>query len=616
MLDPSKAPQTLAELAQRAFVSFQSRPCLGVKDRESKEYKYLTYGQVGLRARYVAGGLLDLGLERGDRAAIISENRPEWAIADFACQLSGVISVPLFSTLPSAQIEGILRDCGARLVFVSDKSQRAKIEEIRDRLPELQHVVVMDEADTVESTLSYASLEKNGQEYFEARIGAFESMWPAAAPDDVATIIYTSGTTGEPKGVMLCHRNIGSNIEGICKLLTDAYGQNGQMPEGEIFLSFLPLAHIFERTAGFWVPMRLGAAIAYTESLRTVDRNLQEVRPTFMFCVPRLYESMREKLLGAASSLPEGKQEKYLDALQLAKKAGAARGGILVGGKPSPGLGLGESLKYKLYDMAVYSKVREKFGGRLRAFVSGGAPMSADIGALFTGLGVTILEGYGLTETSPVIAVNRPGHVKLGTVGEILPGVEVKIADDGEILARGPSIMKGYWNKPKETADAVNSEGWFHTGDIGVLENNYLKITDRKKDLLVLANGKKVAPAPIEMHLAQSKYISQVVLLGDKQKAVSALIVPQMEVLRVFAAKQNLGIEEDCELVKAPAVLKLMRDEIDSLSRDLADFEKVRKFSLVSEAFTVEGGELTPTLKVKRRVVAEKHAALVGTVED
>lgn len=616
MLDPSKAPPTLAELAQRSFVAFQTRPCLGIKDRETKEYKYLSYAQIGQRARHIAGGLLELGLERGDRAAIVSENRPEWAIADFACQLSGIISVPLFSTLPAVQIEGILRDCGAKLVFVSDKNQRAKIEEIRDRLPDLQHVVVMDEADSIESTVSYASVEANGQKYFEAHPGAFESMWPAASADDVATIIYTSGTTGEPKGVMLCHRNITANIEGIHKLLTDAYGHNGQMSEGEIFLSFLPLAHIFERTAGFWVPMRLGAAIAYTESLRTIDKNLGEVQPTFMFCVPRLYESMREKMLSAASSLPEGKQEKYLDALQLARKAGAARGGITIDGKPAPSLSLGENLKFKLYDMAVYSKVREKFGGRLRAFVSGGAPMSSDIGALFTGLGVTILEGYGLTETSPVIAVNRPGHVKLGTVGEVLPGVEVKIADDGEILARGPSIMKGYWNKPQETGDAIDGEGWFHTGDIGVLENNYLKITDRKKDLLVLANGKKVAPAPIEMRLVESKYISQVVLLGDKQKAVSALIVPQMEALRVFAAKQNLGIEDDTELVQSPDVLKLMRAEIDAMSKDLADFEKIKKFSLVSQAFTVEGGEMTPTLKIKRRVVAEKYASLIGPIED
>jgi long-chain acyl-CoA synthetase len=343
---------------------------------------------------------------------------------------------------------------------------------------------------------------------------------------------------------------------------------------------------------------------------------MQEVQPTFMFCVPRLYETIRDKLVAQAATLPAGKQDKYLDALQLAKKAGAAKGGLLVDGKPAPGLGLIENLKYKVYDAAVYSKIREKFGGRLKAFVSGGAPMPPELGALFFGVGLTILEGYGLTETSPVLAVNLPGRVRLGTVGEVLPGVEIRIAEDGEILARGNSIMKGYWNKPQETKAIIDAEGWFHTGDIGQLTDGYLQITDRKKDLLVLANGKKVAPLPIETRLSQSSYISQVVLLGDTQKAVSALIVPQMDAVRVYAAKQNLGIDNDAELLQASAITKLIRDEIDAISEDLADFEKIKKFTLLQNSFTVEGGELTPTLKIKRRVIAEKYAQIIsGTAE-
>jgi long-chain acyl-CoA synthetase len=610
MLDPTKAPQTLAELAQRSFVHFVDRPCLGAKDRATKAYKYLTYGEVAARVRHVAGGLTDLGMVRGDRAAILAESRPEWAIADLACQMLGVASVPLFSTLPSSQIAGILRDSGARLVFVSDAAQRQKVESVREQLPDLEHIVVMDADDAVAGTTAFAALEAAGAKYFETRPGEFEMIWPAAAADDVATIIYTSGTTGEPKGVMLSHRNLIANIEPISQLLQKFYGM-----QDDTFLSFLPLAHIFERTAGFYVPIRLGCAIAYTESLRTVDKNMQEVQPTFMFCVPRLYETIRDKLVAQASTLPAGKQEKYLDALQLAKKAGASRGGLRLNGQAAPGLSLMENLKYKVYDAMVYSKIREKFGGRLKAFVSGGAPMPPELGALFFGVGITILEGYGLTETSPVIAVNVPGRVRLGTIGEILPGVEVKIAPDGEILARGPSIMKGYWNKPQETKEAIDAEGWFHTGDIGVLEDGYLSITDRKKDLLVLANGKKVAPLPIETRLSQSSYINQVVLLGDKQKAVSALIVPQLDALRLYAAKQNLGINDDAELLASPAITKVIRDEIDAISGDLADFEKVKKFTLLPNSFTVEGGELTPTLKIKRRVIAEKYASLLGNGE-
>ncbi|MBV9468349.1 MAG: AMP-binding protein, partial [Abitibacteriaceae bacterium] len=301
-------------------------------------------------------------------------------------------------------------------------------------------------------------------------------------------------------------------------------------------------------------------------------------------------------------------QTKYLDALELAKKAGAAKGHL----EGAPALSMMEQIKYRVYDAKVYSKIRERFGGRLRAFVSGGAPMSPELGALFLGLGINILEGYGLTETSPVIVVNRPGRVRLATVGEPLKAVEVKIAEDGEILTRSDSVMKGYWNKPEATAEAIDSEGWFHTGDIGEFKDGYLKITDRKKDLLVLANGKKVAPAPIEMKLALSPYIAQVVLLGDKQKAVSALIVPKMEAVRSYAKQENIEAGDDAELLKTPQITKLLRKEVDSLTDDLADFERIRKINLIPDAFTVENGELTPTLKVKRRVVAEKYGHLIA----
>ena len=606
MLDPKKPPVTLAEMAQRSFVQHAARPFLGAKNKGESDYKYATYGEVALRVRDVAGAVLQLGLGRGDRAAILSENRPEWAIADLACQMTGIISVPFYSTLPSNQILTILRDCGATLIFVSNASQLKKIAEIQNELPHLKHIVLFDAVENSQ-TISFSDLEKRGQEYWAQNAGGYETLWPAALPDDTATIIYTSGTTGEPKGVMLSHRNILANVETIVTSIA--------LSSADSFLSFLPLAHIYERTAGYYLPTRLGSSVAYCESLFTVDKNLREVKPTIMFCVPRLYESMREKLFSAAKSLPENQQEKYLDALALAQKAGAHKGKI----QGAPSLGLMEQVKYKVYDLKVYAKVREKFGGNLRYFVAGGAPLPPQLGALFLGMGVVILEGYGLTETSPVIAVNRPGEVHLGTVGKVLENLEVKIEIDGEICVKGASIMKSYWNKEEATRDVLTADGWFHTGDIGVLENGILKITDRKKDLLVLANGKKVAPAPIEMEMSQSQYISQIVLVGDKLKAVAALIVPHFEHLKTWAGEQNFqqGIDGDDnqKLLAEPAVIQLFKAEVEKYSSGLADFERVKKIALLPDAFTVENGEMTPTLKIKRKIVSEKYGHLVGGEE-
>jgi len=599
MLDPQKAPTTLAEMAQRSFVQNVARPFLGSKIKGQTEYTYATYGAVALRVRETAGGLIALGLERGDRVGILSENRPEWAIADLACQMSGMVTVPFYSTLPANQIAVILRDSGAKLVFVSSEAQLKKIQEVREELPDLQFVVVFDAVES-EGVQQLTALETQGREHWEKNPGGFETLWIAALPNDTATIIYTSGTTGEPKGVMLSHRNILSNIEQFTIAVS--------LSSSDSFLSFLPLAHVYERTAGYYLPTWLGASIAYCESLFTVDKNLREVNPTFMLSVPRLYESIHEKLFSAASSLPESQREKYLDALALAKKAGAHKGGL----PDSPGLSLMEKIKYKIYDIKVYSKIREKFGSRLRFFVAGGAPLPPQLGALFLGMDIVILEGYGLTETSPVIAVNRPGHVHLGTVGKVLENLEVKIAADGEICVRGASVMKGYWNKEEATKEIVTSDGWLQTGDVGELKDGILKITDRKKDLLVLANGKNVAPAPIEMSLSQSEYIQQIVLLGDKLKAVGALVVPHFENLKKWAKEQKIEGDDHGQLVANPAVNKLLKTEIEKYSDGLADFERVKKVVLLPEPFSVENGEMTPTLKIKRRVVAQKYGNLLG----
>ncbi|MBW3636899.1 MAG: long-chain fatty acid--CoA ligase, partial [Armatimonadetes bacterium] len=527
MFDPTRAPATLPEMAHRAFANFAARPYLGQKNKTTKQYEFSTYAEIATRVRHLSGAFLKHDFERGTRVAIVGENAIEWALVDLAAQMCGLILVPMFATLPAVQIKTILADCGASAIFVSDEKQLAKIEEIRAQLPDLKHVWTFAQI---------ADLEAEGAAFLEEKVGIYEATWPAAMPDDTATIIYTSGTTGEPKGVMLSHRNFIANAQGIVEIAP-------HLDENEVFLSFLPLAHVYERLAGHFLPLRLGASIAYCESLFTVDKNLVEVRPTMMACVPRLYESSREKLL-SATGVPAEKRAAYFAALDLAIKAGRHKGGIA----GAPALSFGEKIKFALYNRLVYSKIRERFGGRLKHFISGGAPMSAELGALFLGVGLEILEGYGLTETSPVIAVNLPGKPVLGTVGPPLPGVEVKIAEDGEILTRGACRMKGYWEKPEENAAAIDPDGWFHTGDIGTLDGGNLKITDRKKDLLVLANGKKVAPQPIEIRLQESRYIAQAVLLGDSQKAVMALLVPNFATLHEWATKENLSVEDDAAL--------------------------------------------------------------------
>lgn len=605
MLDPNKSPATLPEMAQRSFVKFANERCLGAKGADGN-YQFATYKEIAERVRLTAGGLLSLGIERGDRVAILSESRPEWAIADLACHMIGAIVVPLFSTLPPPQVQYILEDSGAKVVFVSDAKQKQKLDAIATEIANVSHVVTTQEdaatpiPQSEAKVVAFRELEKRGEIHLAQHPDDYEASWPAAQANDVATIIYTSGTTGNPKGAMLMHKNIIADLEAVLASIKE-------LKQQDTFLSFLPLAHVYERTAGYYLPIRIGAPIAYCESLFTVDKNMAEVRPNVMFCVPRLNETMRDKIVGQAKTLPEGKREKFQEALELAKKAGAHQGGL----PDAPGLSLGEKLKHKVFDAMVYSKIREKFGGQLWAFVSGGAPMSPDIGALFLGMGIEILEGYGLTETSPVISVNRPGKVKLGTVGPILEGVEVKIAEDGEICVRGNTVMKGYWNKPDETREAIDSEGWFHSGDLGSLDDGYLRITGRKKDLLVLANGKKVAPAPIELKMAESAFVQQIVLLGDKQKAVSALVVPHMERVKEWAAQNQVQAENDADLLKQSAVQQLFRKEIDDQSGALADFEKIRKVALLNEPFSVERGEMTPTLKIKRNVIAEKYGSLV-----
>ena len=596
---------TINQAFQRSVEARGDHPYLLAK--EKGVYQPHTYREIAGKVRQFALGLRAVGAEPGDRVALLSENRPEWAIADLALQSAGMINVPLFATLPPPQIEYILRDSGARYLLVSTEKQLQKASALRDRLPDLRRVIVFDQLPgrTADGwVLEFREVLSRGERYGEAHPHLYEQQQAAVRPHDLATIIYTSGTTGPPKGAMLSHWNCMSNVEACCQAI--------DIGPDDVFLSFLPLSHVFERTVSHYLPMYLGATVAYVESLFAISRNLAEVRPTVMASVPRLYEKMYEDLCKRVEKYPPRKRALVAWAFDLARAYAAAC-------QAHQPLSLGFRLRYWIADRLVFSQIRRSLGGRLRFFVSGGAPLAPELSRFFYGCGITILEGYGLTESSPVITTNRSREtLKIGTVGPPIPGVEVKLAEDGEILTRGPHVMQGYYRRPEATAEVIDADGWLHTGDIGRLdEDGYLTITDRKKDMLVLSNGKNVYPAPIENRLKTSPFIDQVLLLGDRQKSVTALIVPAFEALESFARRENLLYNDRRDLVRHEAVERLFKQEIDRLSDGyLADFERVKRFRLLPEEFSQEKEEVTPTLKLKRKVIQEHYADLIAEMAD
>jgi long-chain acyl-CoA synthetase len=561
-----------------------------------KVYQDISYATLAERIKHFCLGLTELGMQKGDRVALLSENRPEWAITDLATLAGGGVTVPMFSTLTSAQVEYIVRDSGAKILCVSSERQLQKIKDWDTNVPTgLQHIVIFDELQD-DSVRTFDQVCELGQQV-ENGDQAYQQASDAVEPDDLASIIYTSGTTGDPKGAMLTHSNFMSNVQAATGVVT--------ITPDDIFLSFLPLSHVFERMGGHYLPLSSGATIAYAESLFTIRQDMQDVRPTIMMSVPRLYEGMHERILRSVKEGSPTKQKIFHWSVGVGSKVSQA---IQQKKKPSPIL----SLKANIANKLVFQKLKAVTGGRLRFFVSGGAPLSKAIAEFFHAAGILILEGYGLTETSPVISVNCPDRWKFGTVGPVVPGVEVEIAEDGEILSRGPHIMQGYFNKPSDTAEAIDADGWFHTGDIGEIDaEGFLTITDRKKNILVLSNGKNVAPQPIENQLKQSPYISEIMLLGDQRSTVSALIVPSFDELKEFAAEQQLEAEDIPALLQTQEVQRLIRSEINQYSADFADFERVRRFTLVAEEFSEKSGEMTPTLKLKRSVVMENHKAAI-----
>jgi long-chain acyl-CoA synthetase len=586
---PRPAPGTVNQLFFDAIDRFQKPDALQYK--AGGTWHQLSHATVEERTRRVTLGLRALGVQRGDRVAILAENSPWWAITDYGCLTGGMTDVPIYPTLPAEQIPHILNDSGTVALVLSTPQQAEKIASIRSQVPQLRHVISLCEPAPPGCDLTMAELQQRGQaEESPARNAAWRAEALTVAPDDLMTLIYTSGTTGNPKGVMLTHDNLHSNVV-AARTKIPFTGK-------DTMLSFLPLSHIFERMVDY-LAWATGSSIAYAESIDTVPFNMQEVRPTLMCAVPRLYEKMYARVFENAAAGGALKKRIFFWARSVAdrwadeKLAGREPGGLL-------------AAQYRLALKLVFSKLQERTGGRLRYFVSGGAPLSPEINKFFYAAGLVILEGYGLTETSPMIAVNTPEHFRIGTVGKVCEGVEVQIAADGEILSRGPHIMRGYYNAPEATAEAIDAEGWFHTGDIGALEDGYLRITDRKKDIIVTAGGKNIAPQPIENRIKTNKYVTEAVMLGDKRKYPVLLVVPNFDQLEKWAAYKNILWTDRAQLLEMPTIQKKMEKEVRRQIEGLASYETPKKIALLEHEFSIERGELTPSMKVKRRVV-DRH---------
>jgi len=594
---PRPAPGTLTQLFFEAVSKFNRPDALQVK--EGGSYKPISHSEIATRVRHAARGMSGLGARRGDRVAILAENRPEWAIADYACLTAGLTDVPIYPTLPAEQIAYILKDSGTVGAFVSNREQAEKIRQIRSQVPGLRWVISFDELGPL-ADMSIRTLEKRGAEgETKEAIDRFRADALSVRPDDLATLIYTSGTTGEPKGVMLTHDNIYSNVMASMK----AIPFDGR----DVGLSFLPLSHIFERMAGHYMMFATGTSIAYAESIDTVPVNLAEVRPTLVLSVPRLFEKMYARILETALTGGFLKKKIFFWARGVAERWANEK---LAGREPTGALAKQYSIAQKL----VFSKLKARTGGRLRYFVSGGAPLSPDINKFFYAAGLEILEGYGLTETSPVITVNTPENFRIGTVGKPIDGVEVKIAPDGEILTRGPHVMKGYYNKPEATREVMGADGWLHTGDIGELRDGFLAITDRKKDIIVTAGGKNIAPQPLENKVKTNKYVAQAVMLGDKRKFLSMLIVPNFDQLEKWAMKRNIIWTDRAQLLRMPTIQAKMQKEVDEELAGAAHFEMPKKIGLLEHDFSIERGELTPKLSVKRRVIDKHYKTLIDSL--
>ncbi|MCE2502738.1 MAG: long-chain fatty acid--CoA ligase [Chlorobi bacterium] len=603
---------TIAEMFRVVTSKMSGQKSNAFLVKKDGNYHSISYDRLYHDVEALGLGLRSLGFSRGDHIGLMSENRPEWVLTDFACACIGVADVPIFPILTPEQVAHVFNNANAAAVVCSNKYQLGKLLKVIDHIPSLLYVVVMqsdglEEVDTRGlGSVSIITLEDviaKGRAIAESSPDQLDELIKRVQPDDLLTLIYTSGTTGNPKGVMLTHRNLVANIAGAAAVMP--------IDDTDVVLSYLPLCHSFERMAGFYACFACGVTIAFAESIDTIVANLSEVRPTLMTTVPRFLERFKSRVENQARKKSEREQKVFNWAIETGRKRFSA-----IEKKGKAGFLLNQ--KYALADRLVFSKIRERTGGRLRFFVSGGAALPRDVGEFVFGIGLNVIEGYGLTESSPVITVNPEQKPKLGTVGFPLPNVEVKIAGDGEILARGDNVMPGYYNNPDATAEAIDNNGWLHTGDIGEFDSDgYLRITDRKKHLFVSSGGKNIAPGPIEDLLSSSPLIGQIILIGDDRPYLSALIVPDFDVLAEILHKEGemAGDPNNPEarkaMVEAEATLTLIEANIRHLQRELSAFERIRRFEILWEEFTVENGMMTPTLKVKRKEVLKRYADLI-----
>jgi len=584
--------ETLAELFLNTIKSYP-KPDLMLYKKEG-QYGPISTEEFGQTVKKLSLGLWELGLRPEDKLIILSENRPEWVMTDLATICLGGATVPIYTTLVPEQVRYIIDDSDAKIVVFSNEEQGEKIKAIKSQLTKVQHFITFQE-EAPPGILTLREVLAKGEGILKTEPGLFETRAAKIKPDTLASIIYTSGTTGIPKGVMLVHSNFISNIKSCSSIIP--------FSQEDTVLSFLPLSHVLERMVMFTYLYK-GCSIAFAESVDTVAQNLLEVRPHIMVSVPRVFEKIYARVMDNVLQESPLKRKIFFWALRVGREYARRQ----LARQPIPRcLQIKRSVAHKL----VFSKIIARTGGRVRFFVSGGAPLSKDIAEFFFALGLTILEGYGLTETSPVISVNTFENVKLGSVGKPIPGVEVKIAADGEILTRGPHVMKGYYKKEAETKEAFEGD-WFKTGDIGYLdEEGFLVITDRKKDIIVTAGGKNVAPQPIENLLKTSPYIANSVVIGDRRRFISALVVPNWEKVEEWARQNNLVFASRQEMVKNPDVLRFLQAEVDRLTTNLASYEKVKKIALLERDFEIAEGEITPTLKVRRAIIEKKYQPLI-----
>ncbi|PAU95738.1 long-chain fatty acid--CoA ligase [Aliifodinibius salipaludis] len=614
--------ETLTELFLNLSKKYKGteKTAFARKPQTDEPYETITWDQVHEDTHTLAAYMVTHGIEAGDRVAILSENRYEWAVVDLALQLIGAVNVSIYTSLPPKQCEYILKDSGAKMFFVSTGIQLKKAREVFDNCEDLNRVIAFDEPN-ISSYLDdeYVSLfdkaMAEGMKELPKQKDEIARRSKTIEPEDLATLIYTSGTTGKPKGVMLTHRNIVSNIK--------AAHQQIEIMDDDRCLSFLPLCHSFERTAGYYAMMAGGAEIYYAESVDTVAKNMTEAHPTIIMSVPRLFEKIYNLV---SKSVEEGsavKQKIFNWAQKVGRKYADGERGIV-------------SMQKKLADKLVFDKLKERTGGRIRFFVSGGAALPAEIGHFFMGAGLHIIEGYGLTETSPVMCCNTYGDEQMGTVGKVLPGVTVAIqrledskiiaeisgedyptdhdSEQGEILCKGPNVMEGYWKNKEATREMIDDDGYLHTGDVGKFVDGKLQITDRIKHMILNAGGKNIYPGPIEDLFKTSKWIDQLVVVGERQPYMAALIVPDFEALEAHAEEEGIEYGSIEDLIQKDEIQKIYNNEVRSYSKDLASHEKIRDFRIVSNEFTVESGELTPTLKIKRRIVEDKYGHLIDDI--